>query len=181
MSVFSDNNFHVHIQIQATANQKILVYRHIAEHLDVPMDTSKMTEEELQFHYFKMHDSDNNGKLDGLELIKSLIHWHGTYILYFNHTVSSLRCNIYYQHLVIQLSFHHFILCLVFYLLLIAAEGNKDPNQQQKIFTDDELIALVDPILDLDDTDHDGYIDYAEFIRAQKRSAVPPPTTTVHQ
>lgn len=35
-----------------------------------------MSEQELQFHYFKMHDSDNNNKLDGCELIKSLIHWH---------------------------------------------------------------------------------------------------------
>lgn len=45
--------------------------------MDVPIDTSKMTEQELQFHYFKMHDADNNNKLDGCELIKSLIHWHG--------------------------------------------------------------------------------------------------------
>ncbi len=37
-----------------------------------------MSEQELQFHYFKMHDSDNNNKLDGCELVKSLIHWHGT-------------------------------------------------------------------------------------------------------
>ncbi|XP_022915328.1 lymphotoxin beta receptor inhibitor isoform X2 [Onthophagus taurus] len=50
---------------------------HIAEHMEIPMDTSKMTEQELQFHYFKMHDADNNNKLDGCELIKSLIHWHG--------------------------------------------------------------------------------------------------------
>ncbi|XP_053622396.1 multiple coagulation factor deficiency protein 2 homolog isoform X2 [Plodia interpunctella] len=50
---------------------------HIQEHMDVPIDTSKMSEQELQFHYFKMHDSDNNNKLDGCELIKSLIHWHG--------------------------------------------------------------------------------------------------------
>ena len=41
------------------------------------VDTSKMTEQELQFHYFKMHDSDGNNKLDGCELVKSLIHWHG--------------------------------------------------------------------------------------------------------
>jgi len=41
------------------------------------METSKMTDQELQFHYFKMHDADNNNKLDGCELIKSLIHWHG--------------------------------------------------------------------------------------------------------
>lgn len=36
-----------------------------------------MSEQELQFHYFKMNDADNNDKLDGCELIKSLIHWHG--------------------------------------------------------------------------------------------------------
>ena len=36
-----------------------------------------MSEQELQFHYFKMHDSDGNNKLDGCELVKSLIHWHG--------------------------------------------------------------------------------------------------------
>lgn len=45
--------------------------------MEVPIDTSKMTEQELQFHYFTMHDSDKNNKLDGSELIKSLIHWHG--------------------------------------------------------------------------------------------------------
>lgn len=39
-------------------------------------DLSKMTEEELQFHYFKLHDNDDNNRLDGLELVKSLIHWH---------------------------------------------------------------------------------------------------------
>lgn len=47
------------------------------EHLSANIDTSKMNEQELQFHYFKMHDADNNNKLDGCELIKSLIHWHG--------------------------------------------------------------------------------------------------------
>ncbi|XP_047039854.1 multiple coagulation factor deficiency protein 2 homolog isoform X3 [Helicoverpa zea] len=51
---------------------------HIQEHMEVPIDTSKMSEQELQFHYFKMHDADNNNKLDGCELIKSLIHWHET-------------------------------------------------------------------------------------------------------
>lgn len=55
----------------------VFFFRHIAEHADVPIDTSKMTDQELQFHYFKMHDADNNNKLDGCELIKSLIHWHG--------------------------------------------------------------------------------------------------------
>ena len=49
--------------------------------MEVPIDTSNMSEQELQFHYFKMHDSDGNNKLDGCELVKSLIHWHGTICL----------------------------------------------------------------------------------------------------
>lgn len=53
---------------------------HLKEHLHEALgdqDVSKLSEEELQFHYFKMHDNDNNNMLDGSELIKSLIHWHG--------------------------------------------------------------------------------------------------------
>jgi len=102
---------------------------HIKEHLDIPIDTNKMTEEELQFHYFKMHDADNNNKLDGCELIKSLIHWH--------------------------------------------EEGSKEPhrNVNEKIFNDDELQNLIDPILKMDDKNIDGYISYSEFIQAQKKAA----------
>jgi len=57
-------------------------HRHIAEHADIPIDVSKMSEQELQFHYFKMHDADRNDKLDGCELIKSLIHWHGKFLFF---------------------------------------------------------------------------------------------------
>ncbi|CAL8091057.1 unnamed protein product [Orchesella dallaii] len=49
---------------------------HIQRHMSVPIDTSKMSENELQFHYFKMYDTDNNDKLDGCELMKSVLHWH---------------------------------------------------------------------------------------------------------
>ncbi|XP_076238546.1 uncharacterized protein LOC143181807 isoform X3 [Calliopsis andreniformis] len=105
-------------------------YRHIAEHMEVPIDTSKMTDQELQFHYFKMHDADNNNKLDGCELIKSLIHWH--------------------------------------------EQGNKETgglNSGEKLFKDEELVTLIDPILSMDDANNDGYIDYPEFIQAQKNAA----------
>ncbi|XP_030370087.1 putative mediator of RNA polymerase II transcription subunit 26 isoform X1 [Scaptodrosophila lebanonensis] len=106
---------------------------HIQEHMQVPIDTSKMSEAELQFHYFKMHDSDNNNKLDGCELIKSLIHWH--------------------------------------------EQGSKEqpngekPHVEEKVFSDEELIALIDPILQMDDTSRDGYIDYPEFIKAQQKAS----------
>ena len=36
-----------------------------------------MTDRELQLTAFTAYDSDSNGKLDGTELVKSLIHWHG--------------------------------------------------------------------------------------------------------
>lgn len=42
-----------------------------------------MTEEELQFYYFKLHDFDQNNMLDGLEIIKAIKHQHnehGKYI-----------------------------------------------------------------------------------------------------
>lgn len=108
---------------------------HIQEHIQVPIDTSKMTDAELQFHYFKIHDSDNNNKLDGCELIKSLIHWH--------------------------------------------EQGSKEPRDEntphveQKVFSDEELVALIDPILQMDDINRDGYIDYPEFIKAQQKAAAP--------
>ncbi|CAJ0940027.1 unnamed protein product, partial [Mesorhabditis belari] len=50
---------------------------HIKEHLDGKVDpTAHMTPEQLQFHYFNMHDLDKNGKLDGVELIKAITHFH---------------------------------------------------------------------------------------------------------
>jgi len=103
--------------------------KHMEEHMDVPMDTSNMSEQELQFHYFKMHDTDGNNKLDGCELVKSLIHWHD--------------------------------------------EANHDPKSGQpvpeaKIFKDDELKNMIDPILESDDVNRDGFIDYSEFQRAQQ-------------
>ncbi|PSN44538.1 hypothetical protein C0J52_14683 [Blattella germanica] len=38
------------------------------------VDTHKMTPEELEFHYFKLHDFDNNTKLDGLEILQAIHH-----------------------------------------------------------------------------------------------------------
>uniref|UniRef100_A0A336M6D7 CSON012808 protein n=1 Tax=Culicoides sonorensis TaxID=179676 RepID=A0A336M6D7_CULSO len=124
---------HGHGQPGQILNQQNLEHEkdHLGEHLNVPnLDTSKMSEQELQFHYFKMHDSDNNNKLDGCELIKSLIHWH--------------------------------------------AQGkNEDHGKgvEEKIFSDEELQSLIDPILKTDDASQDGFIDYPEFVRAQQKAA----------
>lgn len=105
---------------------------HMKEHMDVPIDTTNMSEQELQFHYFKMHDTDNNDKLDGCELVKSLIHWHDQS----NHDHKSGQ-----------------------------------PVPEAKIFKDDELINMIDPILEADDRNKDGFIDYPEFVAAQQAAA----------
>ena len=48
--------------------------------------------------------------------------------------------------------------------------GQEIPQVEEKIFTDEELNTLIDPILQSDDLNRDGFIDYPEFIRAQQRS-----------
>ncbi|XP_043251204.1 multiple coagulation factor deficiency protein 2 homolog [Colletes gigas] len=122
---------HEHPQQILDHNKIVNEKAHIAEHMEVPIDISKMTEQELQFHYFKMHDADNNNKLDGCELIKSLMHWH--------------------------------------------EQGNKEAgegNTRKNLFKDEELVILIDPILSVDDTNNDGYINYPEFIKAQQNAGV---------
>ncbi|KAI1284888.1 Multiple coagulation factor deficiency protein 2 -like protein [Halotydeus destructor] len=114
-------------------NNRIHDREHLKEHLHGVVsepDVSKMSEEELQFHYFKMHDNDNNNKLDGCELIKSLIHWH------------------------VEESKH--------------LGANAPPTGTTKLFNDGELSQMIDPILEMDDRNRDGFIDYPEFVAAQK-------------
>ncbi|XP_067939625.1 multiple coagulation factor deficiency protein 2 homolog [Watersipora subatra] len=52
---------------------------HVLEELEHQINTKDkkdMTEKELQFHYFKLHDFDDNNLLDGLEIVKALRHNH---------------------------------------------------------------------------------------------------------
>lgn len=67
--------------------------------------------------------------------------------------------------------------CLVSLICFTSAQGSKEnvqeqvPQVEEKIFTDEELNTLIDPILQSDDLNKDGFIDYPEFIRAQQKSA----------
>ncbi|XP_075719321.1 multiple coagulation factor deficiency protein 2 isoform X2 [Rhinoderma darwinii] len=51
---------------------------HIMEHLEgvVEKSEAEMSPQELQLHYFKMHDYDGNNLLDGLELATAISHVH---------------------------------------------------------------------------------------------------------
>ena len=48
--------------------------------MKIPLDTSKMSNEELLFHYFKMMDVDMNAKLDGGELVAAVLHYAGYFV-----------------------------------------------------------------------------------------------------
>jgi hypothetical protein len=52
---------------------------HVLEHLDgiINKPRDQMTPEEQNFYYFKLHDYDNNNKLDGLELVSAFAHNDG--------------------------------------------------------------------------------------------------------
>ena len=57
------------------------------------------------------------------------------------------------------------------WFLLDSSNHEKDsghPVPEEKIFKDDELVSMIDPILATDDKNQDGYIDYSEFVIAQQ-------------
>ncbi|XP_066916923.1 multiple coagulation factor deficiency protein 2 homolog [Clytia hemisphaerica] len=98
---------------------------HINEHLRDQIDVNQqkpMSNEDLQFHYFKVHDSDNDDKLDGIELATAMAHYH-----------------------------------------------DEEHAEKPEDYTEEELASMVDQILDEDDLNKDGYIDYPEFIASQQR------------
>ena len=100
-------------------------FSHIKEHLKEEIDVKdeNLNDEDLQFHYFKLHDSDNNNKLDGIELMNALTHYH---------------------------------------------DDESSKSEEQKTYSDDEVASMIDQILEEDDKNKDGYIDYAEFAASQK-------------
>lgn len=54
-------------------NNFYVVSSHIQEHLEIPLNTTQMTEKELHFHYFNMYDTDKNRMLDGIEISKQIV------------------------------------------------------------------------------------------------------------
>ncbi|GFS93916.1 hypothetical protein NPIL_281791 [Nephila pilipes] len=128
----SKTDFSKHVPALMTSRSYKEEKHHIEYHMSdiTGKNINQMAEEEMQFMYFKMHDNDNNGKLDGLELVKSLLHWH--------------------------IEENNFM------------ESGSPEEGTTKIFGHEELSMLIDPILSSDDTNFDGFIDYGEFVAAQK-------------
>ncbi|XP_041469743.1 multiple coagulation factor deficiency protein 2 homolog isoform X1 [Lytechinus variegatus] len=100
---------------------------HIRSHLQgtLDVDAIDMSPQRLQFHYFHSHDMDHNRKLDGLELMQSILHvdegWKNT--------------------------------------------GGGGGGHHGGVMSEERIIEIVDVILEDDDIDQDGYVDYIEFSR----------------
>jgi len=68
----------LHLMLYST----VLPPRHIREHMEGMLNAEELdkvkldSSEEMEFHYFKLHDYDNNNKLDGLELAAAMTHYH---------------------------------------------------------------------------------------------------------
>ncbi|RZF35591.1 hypothetical protein LSTR_LSTR005119 [Laodelphax striatellus] len=128
--------------------------QHIKEDLQniVPeVDTSKMTPEELEFHYFKLHDFDNNTKLDGLEILHA-IH-HSTH-----HDHDSEESQQQQQQR--------------------QGKEQKPSDLKNRVAPDkyqsspDDMTyftELIDQVLAEDDLDNDGYLSYVEYVVGRKK------------
>ncbi|CAH3043748.1 unnamed protein product [Pocillopora meandrina] len=98
---------------------------HIKEHLkeEIEFKEEEMSDEDLQFHYFRLHDYDGNRKLDGLEIMHAISHYQ-----------------------------------------------NESGVTDKEETSEEANSRTVDQILDEDDLNSDGYIDYPEYIASHKTS-----------
>lgn len=101
-------------------------------------EVDEMTADEKSFFYFKIHDTDGNDNLDGLEMIKAAIHRHGNFelqdeLMHVTSKSSSL---------------------VVFGMMTITFL----------------LSDVVDEFLDFADLNRDGFLNYAEYVKAMNSS-----------
>lgn len=130
---------------------------HIREDLEnlIPSeDTKKMSPEELEFYYFKLHDFDNNTKLDGLEILQAIQH--------VMHNEDSSEHNTNAEQDQNQVT-------------------NEEINTQTTTTTEETerleddfayFVELIDKVLEEDDLDHDGFLSYVEYVQGRKKDQI---------
>jgi len=104
-------------------------------------DGNEMSEEEMEFHYFRMHDFDNNTQLDGLEILQALMH-----VLPIDETESE--------------DFHsqnH----------AVNYQSHKRPALREDDFN--YYIDLIDTVFEQDDLNHDGLLSYPEYVVGRRK------------
>lgn len=111
---------------------------HLREHMRGQVNVEDInpataTKEELDWHFFNIHDTDDDMRLDGLELLQALGH-----------------------------ALHH-------QLEAMMQRQGVDPEQiKQRIErTNIQFVKQIDKILDEEDLDQDGYLNYHEYAKAR--------------
>ena len=70
-----------------------MISSHIKDQVkEVYLDTSAMDDEQLLMQFFKKRDTDNNMKLDGLELLRALVDMEGETIKLYLNIIINLNC-----------------------------------------------------------------------------------------
>jgi len=106
---------------------------HLKEHLKESLGIDDKTadqwlqENDEHMQFFLVHDYDHNSKLDGLELLKSIIHHE-------------------HQH----------------------REGH-DEKKEEPQQDPEQFASFIDTLMDDNDTNKDGYLDYMEYMAFVKR------------
>ena len=52
------------------------------------------------------------------------------------------------------------------------SHGEERGDSQNVVFSDEELMRQVDPVLEHDDLNKDGYINYPEFVMSQQKITI---------
>ncbi|KAK7504102.1 hypothetical protein BaRGS_00004406 [Batillaria attramentaria] len=160
---------------------------HIIEHLQNVINTKpkeQMTEEELEFHYFKMHDYDNNNKLDGVEIGKALTHFHDEHEqkeppppgqegqqqqekppakVFSDDEIANIVDTVISDN---DENGDGYVEYFEFKRKQEQQHGQK--GKKPPATPDDDLSEMVDEVLAEDDRNNDGYVDYGEFIKGQR-------------
>ncbi|KAK2160281.1 hypothetical protein NP493_1658g00002 [Ridgeia piscesae] len=116
---------------------------HIKEHYEgkLAFNESAMSPEELEFHYFKLHDFDNNTMLDGLEIFKALTHL----MPYDDLDLGSGNVDP-------------------------KGKTTDQVKEEKKKLKMKYYADIVDSVMKEDDVDDDGYLTYAEYVLARRRA-----------
>ncbi|XP_046384149.1 multiple coagulation factor deficiency protein 2 homolog [Ischnura elegans] len=119
------------------------------EHLLPGEDTKKMSPEELEFYYFKLHDFDNNTKLDGLEILQAIQH-----VMHSSEEQGEPEGSK-------------------------PEEGQETVPGANLIEEAERLdddfsyfVELIDKVLEEDDLDNDGFLSYIEYVKGRKKDQI---------
>jgi len=116
---------------------------HMKEHLkgEINTDNVQMTPEQMEFHYFRLHDANNDTHLDGLELLKALSHMMPP-PEFAPHEINNKAA--------------------------VEVEQMKSQRIREML---GNYVQIIDNVLKMDDKDGDGYLSYAEYSLARRRDA----------